>query len=64
MCCLQISDGNELALLACGIKLPEVHSAWSDEGSVQPLRVVGGHEDDPALRGGDAVDGVQQPAER
>ena len=34
-----------------------------DQGGVEPLEVVGSHEDYPALRGGDSVDGIEEATE-
>ena len=44
--------------------IPVVDPSRSDERRVQLVDVVGGHEDDSPLGGGDAVDGVQQAGER
>ena len=43
--------------------LDVVHAARPDQGWVEPLEVVGSHEDYPALRGGDSVDGIEEATE-
>ena len=44
--------------------MPVVDPSGSDERGVELVDVVGRHEDDAALGGGHAVDGVQQPGQR